>query len=376
MPDLILNATRLVCPASGFDSSARVEISDGKIVAVNVGHDGRSQSSTSSTTNIDNGILLPGLIDLHAHPANAGSRFGTDPDRYLLPRGSTTVLSQGDAGARNVDEYIEHTVEASRTDVKLAINFCANGESNPNGRFFSLDEASVSECVDAIQRHRQDIWGISLNIAFVQGKGVDPMEVMRRGIRTAEEAEVPVMFGATKNSAVPLVDQLALLRPGDVMTYCFHAGDGSIVENGRVLDCAWEARERGVLFDVGDGVAAFGFDAVEPAIAQGFLPDTISSDFYLAHVEKGIDHDLPLVVSKLIACGMTADQCWPKVTAFPAKILDVADRIGSIEEGKSADLCVLELDPEPSELRDGHGQVRMGRRWRTKLTVRSGQRVE
>ena len=65
-----------------------------------------------------------------------------------------------------------------------------------------------------------------------------------------------MLFGATKNSAVPLADQLALLRPGDLLTYCFYSGDGSIVEDGRVLDCVWDARERGVLFDVGDGATA------------------------------------------------------------------------------------------------------------------------
>ena len=155
---------------------------------------------------------------------------------------------------------------------------------------------------------------------------------------------------------MPLADQLELLRPGDVMTYCFHSGDGSIVQGGRVLDSVWEARERGVLFDVGDGVAAFGFDTAEQAIAEGFLPDTISSDFYEAHVSKGIDHDLPLVVSKMIACGMTAEQCWPRVTSEPARVLGLEGEIGSVKEGLSADLCVLGLDPEVTELGDGHGQ--------------------
>ena len=190
-PELILTATRLVCPATGLDGPATVGVADGKIVFRTEGGNAKSgearQVHGAKTVNIGSGVVLPGLVDLHAHPANSGSRFGIDPDRYLLPRGSTTVLSQGDAGARNVDEYIEHTVEASQTAVKLAINFSANGESKPNGRFFSIDEASVSECVDSIQRHRQHIWGISLNIAFVQGKNVDPLEVMRRGITAAEQ---------------------------------------------------------------------------------------------------------------------------------------------------------------------------------------------
>jgi dihydroorotase len=42
----------------------------------------------------------------------------------------------------------------------------------------------------------------------------------------------------------------------------------------------WDARELGVLFDVGDGATAFGFEAAEVAITEGLLPDTISTDYY------------------------------------------------------------------------------------------------
>ncbi len=371
--DLVIKASAVLFTDDTCAPGA-VGVKDGKISFVS-----REQNEplpdATRTIEVHYGVLLPGLIDLHAHPALANSRFGIDPDVHLLPKGSTTVLSQGDAGARNMDDYIRSTIEPSRTRIKLAINFCANGESNPDGRFFSLDEANVDECVEAIQRHDAHIWGISLNIAFIQGAGIDPLEVLRRGIEAAERTGKPVLFGATKDKATPLAEQLKLLRPGDVMTYCFHSGDGSIVEDGRIPDCAWEARERGVLFDVGDGVAAFGFDAAETAVSEGFLPDTISSDFYRAHVEQGIDHDLPLVASKMIACGMTAEQCWPGMTSTPARILSLADEIGNIEPGAVADLCVVKPGSEDEQLRDGHGQQRSGKRWRPELTIKAGQVV-
>ena len=78
----------------------------------------------------------------------------------------------------------------------------------------------------------------------------------------------------------PIEEQLDLLRSGDVLTYCFHTGPNGIVEDGRVIEAAWRARERGVLFDVGHGMASFDFPTVEAAIADGFLPDTISTDQY------------------------------------------------------------------------------------------------
>jgi dihydroorotase len=373
--ELVLDASELYCPVVSVHGNGVIGVKDGRISYFNSDPQVAVPSSTT-VVDVGDGLLLPGLVDLHAHPAMAGSRFGIDPDRFLLPAGSTTVLSQGDAGARNVTEYIRNTVEKSNTRVKLAINFCANGESNPRGRFFSLDEASVAECVESIRLARAHIWGVSLNIAFIRGRNVDPLEVLQRGIRAAEQAGVPVMFGATKDSAVPLEDQLCWLRPGDVMTYCYHSGAGSIVQDNRVLDCAWEARERGVLFDVGDGFAAFGFDTAEAAIAEGFLPDTISSDFYLAHVAEGIDHDLPLVVSKLVASGMNAMDCWPRVTSVPAKVLGLSSEVGSLQPGASADFCVLKPGDQPEVMHDGHGATRMGVRWRPTMVIKSGEIVD
>ncbi len=373
--DLVVVASRLVCPATGLDGPGVVGVRDGLIEFVEMGDGGGEYSAARETLVVEDGILLPGLIDLHAHPAASGSKFGIDADRDLLPKGSTTVLSQGDAGARNVDQYIRETIEGSRTRVKLALNFCAEGESNPDGRFFSLDDASIDECVAAVERGGDDVWGISLNIALIRGADVDPLEVMRRGMEAAERSGKAVMFGATKTAEIPLCEQLALLRAGDVMTYCFYSGDGSIVQDGRVLDCVWEARARGVLFDVGDGAAAFGFDVAEIAVAEGFLPDTISTDYYLHHYSNKLDHDVPHIVSKMIEVGMTAEQCWPRVTFLPAQVLGLSDTIGRLEAGAVADLCVVELRDDREPMTDGRGEVRMGRRWRPVVTIKGGVRV-
>jgi len=370
--DLIISASRIVCPANQVDGPGVIGVQDGLIAFVESGSDVHDLPVARKTLEFSSGVVLPGLIDLHAHPAVSGSKFGIDADRDLLPNGSTTVLSQGDAGARNVASYIQETIRASQTRVMLALNFCAEGESKPDGRFFSLDEASVEECVAAVEQCGSDIWGISLNIALIRGDNVDPLEVMRRGLEAAEKSGKPVMFGATKTSEIPLCEQLDLLRSGDVMTYCFYSGDGSIVQDGRVLDCVWRARERGVLFDVGDGAAAFGFDVAEVAVAEGFLPDTISTDYYLHHYSNNLDHDVPHIISKMIEAGMTAEQCWPRVTSIPAQVLGMSDKIGRLQAGAAADLCVLELRDKDESMVDGRGVVRMGRRWRPVATVKAG----
>lgn len=366
-----VRALRAIDPASEYEGPIELTITDGRIS----GRETDASKFDAADLIVDQGFLLPGLIDAHAHPSLSGSRYGVDPDQYFLTRGSTTVLSQGDAGARNIDEFVDRTIKPSRTRTKLAINFCANGESNPNGRFFDLSEASIPECVEAIERHREYIWGISLNIAFIQNPSIDPLEIMRRGVEAAEQVNVPILFGATKTDATPLADQLALLRPGDSMTYCFHSGEGSIVQDGSIQDCVLEARERGVLFDVGDGFAAFGFDTAEVAIAEGFLPDIISSDAYVAHVESGTNQDLPLVASKLVAAGMSIEDCWSRMTSAPAKLLGLEDEIGQLHVGAAADFCVVDVTNETDQLRDGHNQTRTGQLWEPVLTIKAGEVV-
>lgn len=366
-----VRALRAIDPASEYEGPIELTITDGRIS----GRETDASKFGAADLIVDQGFLLPGLIDAHAHPSLSGSRYGVDPDQYFLPRGSTTVLSQGDAGARNIDEFVDKTIEPSRTRIKLAINFCANGESNPNGRFFDLDEASIFECVEAIERHREHIWGISLNVAFVQNPSIDPLDIMRRGVEAGEQANVRILFGATKTDATPLADQLALLRPGDSMTYCFHSGEGSIVQAGRIQDCVLEARERGVLFDVGDGFAAFGFDTAETAISEGFLPDIISSDAYVAHVESGTNQDLPLVASKLVAAGMSIEDCWSRMTSATAKLLGLEDENGQLRVGAAADFCVVDVTNQTAQLRDGHNQTRTGQLWEPVLTIKAGEVV-
>ncbi len=134
MTTRIIRAGRVVCPLSGIDGPRQVVVRGTKIVAVEVGTDSNT-ADADAMLDFPDGVLLPGLVDLHAHPANANSVFGVTPDEFILPQGVTTVMSQGDAGADNVDDYVERTIRASRTRVLLAINLSRVGESTKRGCF-------------------------------------------------------------------------------------------------------------------------------------------------------------------------------------------------------------------------------------------------
>ncbi|MFN0052534.1 MAG: amidohydrolase family protein [Planctomycetales bacterium] len=369
--DLKIRAGRVVCPGSGLDTRGEVAVRGERIAYVG------SLPSGNAPIQLDfpEGILLPGLIDLHAHPARSGSRWGVDPDRHCLARGTTTVLSQGDAGADFCDDYVRETIEGSRTRVKLALNLSATGEAGPGGCFERLESIDLPRCLAAVERHREHIWGLSVNLSHHCCGQTDPHEVLRRGLEAATQANLRLLIGLRRPDDWPLADQLKRLRPGDVVTYCYRRAPHCIVEAGRVLPCVREARAAGVLFDVGHGTASFAFEVAEAAIADGFVPDTISTDLQRGHIGQTPVHDLPLVMSKLRAAGMTEADLFACVTATPARILGLTRQTGMLRPGLAADMVVLQWSPAPVPLFDAHGQTRMGQLLEPVATVRRGTLV-
>ena len=332
--------------------------------------------SSARALSYPSGTLLPGLVDMHAHPALDSSKYGVDPDVHMLPRGSTTVLSQGDAGARNWPAYRERVIRHARTRVKLAINLAASGESSPNPCLADLAEADVDACVAAIGDGGEDIWGVAVNVAPAACGESDPKEILRRAIAAAERTDRPLLVGTRHADDWPLEDFLEWLRPCDVVTYCFHSLSDRIVREGRVLDCVWRARERGVLFDIGHGMQSFDFDIAEAAVGEGFLPDTISTDMYVRHLRSTPPHDLALTVSKLLAAGMAEAEAWPRVTSRPAELLHLVGEAGTLAAGACADIVVLQVSDERVSLQDVNGNEREGNLWLANLVMRSGQLVQ
>ena len=346
-----------------------------RIASASIG--AKADEPPDATLRLDypDGVLLPGLVDMHAHPALEASKYGIDPDEHFLPRGATTVMSQGDAGARNWPRYRERLVACSRTRVRLAINLAASGEANPGPSLGDLAEADVDACVRAILDGGDLIWGIAINVAEAVCGECDPREMLGRAIQAGEATERPLLVGTRHADDFPLDELLDQLRPGDVVTYCLHGFVDRIARDGRVLDCVWRARERGVLFDTGHGMGSFDFEVAETVIKEGFLPDTVSTDQYRRHVGSNPQHDLPLTVSKLLAVGMREEDAWPRVTSRPAELLGLAGEVGTLAPGACADLVVLAQSESETILRDVGGNERPGRIWSAAAVVRAGELV-
>ena len=373
--DLLITAGRVVDPARGLSGPGYVATRGDSIATTTIGAEAEGPPRAKTPLDYPDGVLLPGLVDLHAHPDVEDSKYGIDPDEHFLPRGVTTVLSQGDAGARKWPRYRERLIERARTRVRLAINLAASGESNPGPSLGDLAEADVDACVNAIRDGGDLIWGIAINVAEAVCGDCDPREMLRRAIQAGEATDRPLLVGTRHAEDFPLDELLDQLRPGDVVTYCLHGLIDRIARGGRVLDCVWRARERGVLFDTGHGMGSFDFEVAETVVNEGFLPDTISTDQYRRHVGSNPQHDLPLTVSKLLAVGMRAEDAWPRITSRPAELLGLAGEVGTLAPGACADLVVLTESEAESALRDVGGNERPGKIWSAEAVVRAGKLV-
>ncbi len=123
---------------------------------------------------------------------------------------------------------------------------------------------------------------------------------------------MPVMvdFGGSKP---PLsLEELFMkhLRPGDIFTHAYTLLDGNVRETivdeatKKVKPFAWEARKRGIVFDVGYGGASFNYSQAIPAVKAGFYPTTISTDLHTGSM-NGSMKDMLSIMSKFDAMGMS-----------------------------------------------------------------------
>ena len=371
-PNLVITAGRVFCADTGLDGPGGVAVRGDRITAAGPGVAGQADEAFD----YPDGILVPGLVDMHTHPAPADWRFGVDPDIEMLPRGATTVLSQGDAGASTWPTYRESIIEQSQTRVRLAINLAVKGELEDRGCFTVLEEADVEACVAAIEEGGEHIWGIAANVSERACGETDSREIMTRALEAAERTGRPILYGPRSGlSDWPLAEQLKLLRPGDIVTYCFHSPAEGIVIEGKVADPVWEARERGILFDVGHGWGNSDLGVALEAVADGFLPDTISSDVYKRHLGWNPPHDLPRTISRFILIGVSETEALARATLRPAEALGLAGQIGTLAAGAHADLAVLQWNLEPVPLADVSGSTRSGPCLEPVLTVRAGRIV-
>ena len=182
---------------------------------------------------------------------------------------------------------------------------------------------------------------------------------VERALEAGKLAKIPVMvdFGTFRPERPFPELVLQKLRPGDMYTHAYVGHVPLLDEDNQVRRYLWEARKRGVLFDVGHGAGSFVFRQAAPAVAQGWTPDSISTDLHSLTCE-GPAYDMPTVMTRMLYLGMSLEDVIRCSTISAAAAIGWDGRIGSLGLGREADITVLALEDVTMELEDCNAQMR------------------
>jgi dihydroorotase len=244
------------------------------------------------------------------------------------------------------------------------------GDRSVPGELDLLKLADVEGCVDCVEANRDCIVGVKIRLSdSIADDGRNEAETYRRALEAARALKLPLMVHHAF-SVVPLADCPGKMASGDIYTHCYHGFPSTVIdpENHRVDATVWQARERGVLFDIGHGQGSFNWTVGELSAQEEFWPDTISTDLHSGTCE-GPAYDMPTVMTRLLHLGMPLNDVDRCSTVEPAKAIGWQDRIGSLGVGREADVAVFALEGVDLELEDCQSQMRRIRRQLTAQAV-------
>jgi dihydroorotase len=355
--DLILRGGRLLDPGTERDEVTDVAFSAGRVAATGAGLQGKV------TRDVAGCIVMPGNIDFHTHVYWGGTSISIDADKLARRCGTTTWLDVGSAGPGNFAGFRKHVMEVSQTRILAYLHVSHAGifAFSPSVMVGESQDMRLmdTETCAAVARDNPDlIRGIKVRVG-ANTSGVNGIAPLYHAIEAADRAGLPVMCHIDRPPP-RYTDVLAELRPGDVLTHCFKPfPNAPCYADGRVKEACWQARERGVVFDIGHGKGSFDFAVAEAMLKAGFPPDIISSDVHVLCID-GPAYDNMETMSKFLCLGMDLPDIVRAVSATPAALLMRPD-LADLSADSTGDATVMRLEEGRFTFTDVSGQTRTGR---------------
>src|SRR5271156_3028286 len=341
--DLILRGGRVIDPSQGLDAVTDVASAGGKVARIGPGLKAETETDVRE---LAGAIVTPGLIDLHTHVYWGGTSLGIEAEEFCRRSGVTTAIDTGSAGPGNFAGFRKHVIERSQVRILafLHVSFAGIYAFSSRVMVGESEEIRLMAPLDAVEvasANRDLIVGIKVRVgARASGRsGTVPLDI---ALQVADEVGVPLM--AHIDEPPPSYEEvLARLRPGDILTHAFRPFPNSpATAQGTVKRAVIEARARGVLFDIGHGKGSFAFKTARAMLANGFLPDTISSDVHALCID-GPAFDLLTTLSKFLSLGLPLVDVVRAATINPAKALKRPE-LGTFREGAAGDASILSLE--------------------------------
>jgi dihydroorotase len=374
--DLLLKGGHVIDPINNLDGPADVAIAGGRIAAV-----GPDLPSDGAGRVLDVGrrYVTPGIIDMHAHVFATHHRSGLSlhPLVNTFSSGVTTVVDAGTAGWRDFPAFKEEIIDKAKIRVLSYVNIVGRGM----GGEWEQDTREMRPKLAAAtaEAYAEVVVGIK-TAHYWTYKDFDDEHPAWAAVDAAVEAGelcgLPVMVDVCPWIPGRPYPEMILekLRPGDIHTHVFAQQFPIIDEHGKVEQHLWQARERGVIFDLGHGAASFWFRNAVPAIQQGFIPDSISTDLHTGNV-NGFVFDMLTTMNKVLNIGVPLADVIARSTVAPAREIGRPE-LGTLTPGAEADVAVLDLERGAFTYVDcGRSTLQGDKRLRCVLTLRAGEVV-
>lgn len=364
---------RVIDPARGIDQVGDIVTRGESIVPCSASAAREAEESIDAA----GCLVLPGLIDFHAHLAHRMTDTGVYPDLMALPNGITAAVDAGSVGTAGAEAFVRQIVGGSEITIKFFLNVSAMGVAterhpeNPDPALFDADALGA-----VCQRHSGCVLGLKIRLGagFSDGWGVRSLV---RAKEIARDLGKPLCVHVT-NPELPCADFLDLLEEGDILCHCFQGrGRHTILdEKGKVGAAARRARERNVIFDAAVGRINYDLEIAARALADSFPPDIISTDLVATSVYNRKLFHLLYVMSVFLALGMPLSEVVRACTATPAGRMGLAGRAGTLAPGAAADIAILRIRERPMIFSDQFGHSVKGEQLLTPLaTLKAGRLV-
>ena len=336
----------MIDPASGRDGPFDVLVRGGIVDAV--GADLSAEGA--AVIDVKNCIVTPGLIDVHLHLMKGLGSFGVDPDVFGVGSGVRTVVDAGSAGHSLLNVFRNYVTANAETRVFNYINLSTLGGVTGPGYSILADPRLIDEekIEKAVEANRDIIVGIKI-MATGGALGAQGLKPLERARKLGDNLKLPLLVHIgeswTKDTApVHVSDVLKYLRAGDIVTHMFTVHPGGLLDgNGRLWPQVRDARESGVLMDVGHGLHNLNFDVARRVLDQGLHPDGVSTDGHRGN-RAGPVYDLPTTMAKLMALGFSLNQVVEMATMNAAKLLGRMNELGTLRIGLPAEISVVRIE--------------------------------
>lgn len=372
--DLLLKGGHVIDPRNQINRAMDVAVKDGKIAAV---AEDIAPGQAKQTIDVAGLYVTPGLIDIHVHVyAGTGMRgaYSGDnsvyPDGFTFRTGVTTVVDAGCSGWRNFPDFKDRVIDRSMTRVLALLNIVGRGMGGDSIEQ-DLNDMDPAATAKVMKQFPETIVGVkSAHCAGPEWDSVD------RAVKAAEAGGGVVMVDFGEFRKERPFEQLVLehLRPGDMYTHTYLDRVPMLDADGRVRSYLFEARKRGVKFDVGHGGGSFWWSQAAPAIRQGFRPDSISTDLHIGSMNGGMKTMLN-VMSKILNQDVPLYDVIQMSTSNPASQIQRRD-LGHLSVGAGADIAVIRMDQGKFGFLDVNNAVAFGTKLLVgELTLRDGKVV-